>query len=201
MRRFVLVLLTLLTGHCLADEQSGFDRTMHEVAADLSALHDELRALYVSKSPPFVYNFDLVTKYSLAGQGYIEITTPARLYKGADVTAGSFYSAAQGDKFRFLDKVTDWYAVALDKPIEGFSSGWVKAAQAVPVVESGALALVAGGTPSGSPPVQSDALYNRIVESVSSVREKYADNPYIAITGFSVDIGLAPAVSIQFAFK
>ena len=131
MKRAIVLLLAFFVGPSLADEQSEFDRTMQQVAADLSALHDELQAANAAGTKTGNYSLLSWKDISdLTGLAYIEITTPAHIYKGADVSAGSIQSVALGDKFKFVDKVSDWYAVALNKPIAGFSTGWVRAAQA-----------------------------------------------------------------------
>ena len=203
MKRPIILLLTLLlSGWALADEQSDFDRTMQGVAADLSALHAELQAAYTSEAASAEFSVAYWGNvYAPKGQAYLEVTTPALLYKGADVNAGSFQMVAEGEKFKFVDKVSDWYAVALEQPMEGFSSGWVQAAQVVPVLEAGEFNVTSFEGQSDPPQGVSDALYKQIVDSVSTFREKYEENRHIAITGFSVDIGIPPGVSVQFAFK
>ena len=203
MKRTIICLFALLMVEgVLGDEHSEFDRTMQEVASDLSAVHDELQAAYAAES---VRNLvaEAMLNFTMAkeNQGFIEITKPAHLYKGADVSAEFFQSVAEGMQFQYVDKVSDWYAVALEEPIEGFSTGWVQAAQAVPVWDPVKIEMIYAAGQSNRPKGVSDALYKRIVESVSSVREKYEENRHIAITGFSVDIGVPPAVSIQFEFK
>ena len=202
MRRAIIFLLPFLAGPSLADEQSEFDRTMKQVASDLSALHDELQAVYAGGTKTANYPFLPWKDISdLKGLAYIEITMPAHIYKGADVSAGYIQSVTRGDKFRYVDKVSDWYAIALNKPIEGFHTGWVQAAQAVPVWFFKEVGAIPTGAPSDSSPPLSQVLYKKIVDSVSAVRANYAENPHIAVTGFSVDVGLPPSVSVQFEFR
>jgi len=42
-----------------------------------------------------------------------------------------------------------------------------------------------------------DALLKRAAE----LRDKYRNNPYIEVTGFSIEIGISPSLTIDFVFK
>ena len=46
-----------------------------------------------------------------------------------------------------------------------------------------------------------ERIYSKIAASVNQVRLKYEANPYVGISGFSVDMSVPPGLSIQFEFK
>jgi hypothetical protein len=79
--------------------------------------------------------------------------------------------------------------------VNGLSSGWVKAANAVPAGWVAATHM---------PPSQqgvSEAIYQQITEQASRLRKRYENNPYVSVDGFDINIGVPPSVSISFQFK
>ena len=39
------------------------------------------------------------------------------------------------------------------------------------------------------------------MESVNRMKERYVQNPYVTVTGFTVTVGAPPSVSINLEFK
>ena len=205
MRKLLVLLPFVACAAAFADEAADFDKTMQDVASDLSSLHWKLQSIYESELPPPRDFSSLAAAKWLAGlkeHGSVTITADsAGIYKGAAITAGVLDSASAGTKYPVLDKVGDWYAIALDEPLKGYSSGWVQAAKAVPywriaaAEEPGLVADVAMS------PSVTERLYSQIAASVNAVRQKYETNPYVGISGFSVDMTLPPGVSVLFHFK
>jgi hypothetical protein len=46
-----------------------------------------------------------------------------------------------------------------------------------------------------------NSLREDLIERAVKLREKYQNNPYISITGFSIEIGVPPSLTIDFEFK
>ncbi|WP_159593548.1 hypothetical protein [Chelativorans xinjiangense] len=46
-----------------------------------------------------------------------------------------------------------------------------------------------------------DDLWNRLIERATDMKAKWDENPYVEVIGFSVSLGLSPAVDVQFNFK
>jgi hypothetical protein len=46
-----------------------------------------------------------------------------------------------------------------------------------------------------------DYIYEKITQSASAMRDKYANNKYFEVIGFQVNVGIAPSVSINFNFR
>ena len=202
----VLVLLPFLAcGPVFAEQTADFDRTMQDVAEDLSALHWKLQAIYESQIPSGYPSSSVAAAHLLDAfkkAGIVVITADsAEIYKGAALNAGIVESVPAGKQFPVLDKVADWYAVALDEPVKGFSTGWVQAAKAVPYWDISMAQAATSRTEVGVSRSMTERLYSQIAASVNDVRLKYDTNPYVGISGFSVDMSLPPGVSILFQFK
>ena len=121
----VLVLLPFLAcGPVFAEQTADFDRTMQDVAEDLSALHWKLQAIYESQIPSGYPSSSVAAAHLLDAfkkAGIVVITADsAEIYKGAALNAGIVESVPAGKQFPVLDKVADWYAVALDEPVTRF---------------------------------------------------------------------------------
>lgn len=112
---------------------------------------------------------------------------------GAAQTAASLFMPKPGQTFQVVDKAADWYAVRLPEPVQGFSSGWVNAADVV-------LTETYKKQTSSSVSVADD-VYRKLTDQVARMRDSYRDNPYVSVSGFAVNVGIPPSVSINFEFK
>ncbi|MBM4334202.1 MAG: hypothetical protein FJ117_23830 [Deltaproteobacteria bacterium] len=115
------------------------------------------------------------------------------IYSGADAKTRPVEIVMKGEKFKVIDKIENWYAVSLSKPVKGMESGWLKATQVVPEISP----------ISTTPPEKSisELMYEKIVASVKALKDGYANNPYVTVKGFNVNISVPPSVSISFEFK
>ena len=117
----------------------------------------------------------------------------AGLLKGAMDSSPAIAYAEKGKTFTIVDKASNWYAVALDKAIDGQNAAWVNASKVVPVSM-----VLTSNTQTKS---YADELYEEILEQVNSFKEKYKSNPYVSVSGFSINISMPPSVSVAFEFK
>lgn len=115
---------------------------------------------------------------------------------GASDKAAPLLKAKLNQIFPVIDKAGDWYAVKIPENIGGVSSGWIQAADVVPIPSA---------FPSTPQPFQAssvaDSIYRELTQRAVRFRDAYRNNPYISVTGFSVNVGVPPSVSISFEFK
>ena len=205
MKKVLFLLPFLACGPAFSDQPADFDKTMQGVATDLSALHQKLQQIYGKHLPPSQGFSPLVVADVIAAMkkaGIVTITADsAGVYKGAALDAELFESVSAGKQFPLLDKVGDWYAIALDNPVEGVPAGWVQAAKAVPSWDLTMVGDVASVAEAAAKPSLTERVYAEITAAVNDVRLKYDKDPYVGITGFSVEMSLPPGVSIMFEFK
>ena len=177
-RYFIIVCLLLFSTANNADEAK---QAYREIANDLANLKASIDNTYQIQS---------VSTYPRQ----LTITANnAELLSGAGDDSKAIANATKGSTYHVLDKTSNWYAVALDKEVAGQSAAWVNASNVAPV-----------NTLATSPSQQksyADKLYEEILEKVNNFKEKYKNNPYVTVTGFSVNIGVPPSVSVSFEFK
>jgi hypothetical protein len=165
-----------------AEQPKTLETTMGDIAADLTTLQREVEI----GSPKYAaYALPSLRRIKLTGKN-------VPIYKGADQTSGVLMKLSEGKVLPVLDKAGEWYAVGLDQTNTEFKSGWVHASAVVPESYTFQAQQVQS---------TSDAMYQRVMDRVRGLKEKYQNNPYVRVTGFSVDITVPPAVSIAFEFK
>ncbi|MCY1561653.1 hypothetical protein D9M68_989440 [compost metagenome] len=79
----------------------------------------------------------------------------------------------------------------MEKGTDEYAIGWVKEADVDIPVRSPPFSSV---SPKGKP-------FEESLKYVSDMKEKYKNNPYVRIVGFSVDFSIPPGVSVSFEFK
>ncbi len=99
-----------------------------------------------------------------------------------------------GQMFKVVDKASDWYAVKLETPRNGVEAAWVNAADVTPNFR-----LLGSATERNAG--VADRLYEQIMESVKKMKDKYDKNTYVSVSGFSVNMGVPPSVTVSFEFK
>ena len=163
------------------------------LAKDLAQLH---QAVLEAQRKQQAYEM-ASAKFPWLGVNQITITSPsAGVRAGANDKAPLLLSAQKNQIFPVIDKAGDWYAVALREKIHGVSSGWVRAADSVPTMRA------VQTTPAGQQPSSlADDIFRELTERAVRFRDAYRNNPYISVTGFSVNVGVPPSVSISFEFK
>jgi len=165
-----------------AEQPKNLETTMSDIASDLATLQKDVELV----SPKHAaYALPSLKRIKLTGKN-------VPIYKGADKSTGVVINLSEGKVLPIVDKVGEWYAVGLDQPNTEFKAGWVHASAVVPETYSFQTQQVQSA---------SDTMYQRIMDKVKRLREKYQNNPYVRVTGFSVDISVLPAVSISFEFK
>ena len=163
------------------------------LAKDLAQLH---QAVLEAQRKQQAYEM-AVTKFPALGVNQITVTNQsAGVRAGANDKAALLQNASMNQTFPVIDKAGDWYAVSLPEKIKGVSSGWVRAADAVPTMR-----IVQTTAPGQQPSSFADDIFRDLTERAARFRETYRNNPYISVAGFSVNVGVPPSVSITFEFK
>lgn len=96
-------------------------------------------------------------------------------------------TSEQGQQFRVLERSRDWIRVEPVSSALPSLSGWVKARE---------LNL----RPSYASAQHQDMFF-RLANKAQKIKDRWRNNPYILVTGFTIEIGVPPSVSIEFAFK
>lgn len=169
---------------CPAEEPDGLAATMDQLAEDLAGLQVELESS--------TRRAEIATFMQDTGIYGVTLTSEdAAIYKGADTRSEVLTQLPEGRTLPVIDKFDGWYAVEIGDKNEKYRAGWVQASDVVPNRIVG-LAAMAPRTPD---------MYHDTMDRVKQLQQKYSDNPYVRISGFSVEIGIPPTVSITFEFK
>jgi uncharacterized protein YgiM (DUF1202 family) len=193
MKRTIVATFLLLTSCAgMAQGEKTSEATMKELSADLAKLHEEVQAVY---GVPMRAAYGKVGFYSLKVS-----TNKGAIYAGASDKAKVLTKPKFGETYEVLDKTSDWYAVRLEKPIGGLNSGWINASEVTPEYSFNVIGKKIMAVRETDKSLL-DKAYERLVKSVTEMRNKYEKNPYVSITGFSIDVGIPPSVAISFEFK
>lgn len=183
MRPLLLMIFVLAVPvDALGKDQEVPQQLYNELSSDLSSLHNEVIEAQRRQQTADAQLW-LLEKLKVSKEG-------APIHVGASDNAKTLTKASVGETFRVIDKAEDWYAVQLNSPTSEYTAGWIRAADTVPLVPSKPQALP-----------QTEDIYDKLLKRVNAIKERYNDNQYITVTGFSVDIGISPSVSISFEFK
>lgn len=188
---FVTCLFAMSCAHAQGSQIP--DPVIRTLAKDLAELQQAVLAAQKQQQA----GIDKMNVFSQAGVASITVTSAyAKVRAGAADGAPPLAQIAAGKKFRVVDKMDNWYAVSLDKPIKGLQTGWVSAADAVPMLAGGDVipSLVQQQT-------ASEAVFRSLTEHAARLRQAYKDNPYVSVSGFQVNVGAPLSVSINFEFK
>jgi hypothetical protein len=211
---FAALLVVLATDIAHAQAQSVPPDVMKGLAKDLANLQAQLQAAQEQAQAQLQ-----AQAKGPAGEGAVKVTAAeAPLYAGADYKAMVINKAPKDKMLYVLDKAGTWYAVK-----DGDTHAWVPASDVVPESDLffidtsrtgfkwpyidpntgkpiSAQATTAPPAPATDPTVL-DRMYESITTAAESMKEKYAANPYIDVTGFAVTVGFPPSVSMNFGFK
>ena len=198
-----LIGLIIIPLELYAESQKSFDDTLQELSKDLASLHAEVQE--ATKQQTFaaaaaeVWNAKAATDVTVSKH-------ETKIFTGANSNAAVLTKATQGESFPVVDKVGDWYAVALPNPeliadmkknpalIADLKGGWISASDVVPERKP-VSASTAPSTSSGA------EIYNKILEKIKAIRDTYENNPYVSVSGFSINLGIPPSVDISFEFR
>jgi len=187
------VLMAIFTSVANAQEAQIPDEAIRELAKDLAKMNREvLKAQQLLRE-------DIGVASQLSKAVITTGAAPVRL--GASKSAAISFNAKEGEIFDVVDKVEGWYAI---QKVE--KAGWVNASDIVlrktirsygesPAEELEMAMKKAGGE---SVPEQ---VFHSLTESAGRLRDAYKNNPYLFVKGFSVRMGLAPSVQLNFEFK
>lgn len=164
--------------------------TLDELSADLSGLHQTvLQAQERQRLASSIQLFDF-------SDMRVTVTKDvAQVRSGASVDAEAIFKATQGQSFKVIDKANDWYAVAIEKHGSTPTAGWINAADSTPVV------LVPSGKKVSAGVTKPNDIFDDFLSQVSKMKEKYKNNSYLSVTGFSINVGVPPSLSVNIEFK
>ncbi len=129
------------------------------------------------------------------GVGVITVTnTSTNVHAGASDHSATIEKVVKGDTFPVIDKAGDWYAIGLPKSADGLNAGWVNAANVVPYTTAN-WDITGKLTRAVLDPVIAE-----FTTLAAEMKQKWAGNEYVSITGFSISI-VPPDLSVDFYFK
>jgi hypothetical protein len=181
---FGIVLFCTMTSVLQAQQQPEIPKEVLDgLAKDLEALNELLLGSATPREPssPVVYGGLPPT---------VTVTeTKAVARQGASIKSEVAWTSTKGETLRVVDRVQEFYAVTRPATSKGnvkaVETGWMLAADVVPLL---------------SPTTAADS-YAAIIAFVTKMRDKYKNNRYISIEGFSPTVGVPPSVTINFIFK
>lgn len=190
------IALVLSASGASAQEQAPRDSVLAEFAADLASIQAEFESatkmLQRDSQPDSVE----VTQDGTAV--YADSTEDSRVVTRAD----------EGTRFRLLSRVGDWYEVLLSPSEGNESTGWLPNASVALVIptETGPEII---HEPAGALPdygayggAQFDlGIWEFLIERAANLRDKWSDNQYVRVTGFQIQAGPSPSLSVDFEFK
>lgn len=190
MKTIILILIILVPFLAFAEQKEIPENVLNELSSDLAELQEEILHAQVIQSPPIPWAaaFGAVKRGLTVTQDSVEVRA------GASDNAESLIKAAMGASFTVVDKAGPWYAVTLDKPVKGVHAGWLNAKAVVPYTKYRPISEQARKT-------VSEKILSRLTSLAIKFRKKYKDNEYLSVSGFSVDVGVPPSVSVDFEFK
>ncbi|HXF44912.1 MAG TPA: hypothetical protein VNK91_02220 [Burkholderiaceae bacterium] len=187
----LLACLTPLTAPAQGDQIP--KAAVDALAKDLAQLHE---AVLEAQRKQQAYEM-APARWPSLGVGQVTVMNPSTAVRaGANDKAAVLLTATKHQSFPVIDKAGEWYAIALPQQVHGVSAGWVPASDVVP--SAGTIRLTAGGAQSTS---LADGIFNNLAERAIRFRDAYRSNPYFSVSGFAVNVGVPPSVSINFDFR
>ena len=198
MKALIVILIIFVPFLAFAQGKEIPKSALKELSEDLAAIHQQIlqiqRAQFAGKYRKHMGPCP-ADKFTVTQEN-------TQIRAGATITARPLRPATMGESFKVVDKVNDWYAVAFDKPVGNFYTGWMNAAEGVPAYTDytayGIVKPVGGEVI--TEPVR-DTIFRSLTETVTKLRDKYRDNPYFFVKGFSIEVGIPPSVSVDFEFR
>lgn len=155
------------------DKRSIPDQFWAELATDIGKLAPQPSPAATNMNQPRTYDFQ-ITK------------DKAPVYEGAGASRKTIESLNTGQAVEVVDRVGDQYAIFAKNPKGKVVSGWVEASDV---------------KPAPAPDSLRSSATELIVQKLGQLYQKYKNNPYVSVTGFSVQIGIPPSVTIEFTPK
>jgi hypothetical protein len=199
LRLIALFIFFALLSVAQADE---WDDLATQIAEDLTELDEALSEVIREQSLSRDHAPRLLDNVTVEAQ----ITADAAaLYADADPNAEIINTAKEGETFVVLDRVKDWYGIA---PAITYTPGQGEAyfgANVISWVRERDVSIKATFHPENTlRPVQVAprlTSYERLAQQAIAIKRRSDNNPYMRVTGFTVQLGPLPSVSISFEFK
>lgn len=172
MKRTLLAIIMLLPMASFAQEQSIPEPVLKELSRDLADMHQALVKAQTSLT---------------SGSEFVAVEVQsAEIHSTPNPSSAVLARVEAGEPFRVVQRSGDWYQVESDAN----SSGWLKADAVRPLSST-------------VPASQSstERLFAELTDKAARLRDRYRDNEYISISGFTIEISVPPSVSIDFEFK
>lgn len=109
------------------------------------------------------------------------------MYEGAGGSGKLIGQLETGQSVEVVDRVGDSYAIFTKNPAGKKITGWVEASDVKPATKT--------------PDFSANSATELMIQKLGQLYQKYKNNPYVTVTGFSVEIGIPPSVTIEFAPK
>jgi hypothetical protein len=173
-------------------EQSIPPEVTDKLANDLAKLQSEIQAAQQQASIP------------LLKQREVEVTRDGWVFGGADTDAPKEFTAHKGQSLKVLDKAGNFYAVY---DSTAGKTGWVPVADVKPRFNKwdwdfdDPSKMSSGNASNNASSDNNSYLFKKITDAAVQFRESYRNNQYIQVTGFTVKLGIPPALDLAFGFK
>lgn len=176
MKTFIAAIALLLPLHAFAQEQLSRTQTFERLSHQLAAMQHVVEN---SRGPEYA-------AYGLAKATIA--ASDATIHADASSSSAVVRKPQVGDEVKLLGREGNWYRVETIGPAVPNYKGWIQTR----AVETSGYATAT---------YSSDALFQKLTDMALDIRDEYQNNPYIRISGFDVEIGLPPSVTINFEFK
>jgi hypothetical protein len=138
------------------------------------------------------------------------------VFGGADTDAPKEFAAHKGQSLKVLDKAGNFYAVY---DSTAGKTGWVPVADVKPrfnkwdwdfddpsigsknYISPSSDKMSSGNASNNASSDNNSYLFKKITDAAVQFRESYRNNQYIQVTGFTVKLGIPPALDLAFGFK
>ncbi len=180
MKCLIAVLALLVPFAAVAQEHAVPAPVLRALAHDLAEMQGAVNASHS----------ELLAAYASANHTVTVTDENAAIYSNANTTSSVVATPDVGDPLKVLGKTGDWLQVQPIKSGNADSSGWITSDAVGPMQSNAAMSTST-----------SEALFRKLTDMASQMRDEYRNNPYISIKGFDVEIGLVPSISLNFEFK
>ncbi|MGH9437302.1 MAG: SH3 domain-containing protein [Terriglobia bacterium] len=178
MKNIILAIALLLPLNALAQGQPSRRQTLEKLSHELAEMQSVVEA---SSSGSFATH--------TTSENATVTSSNAAIHAGANASSPVVTRPQVGEEIKLAGREGNWYKVESSEARGPKAKGWIETTKVEP------FAAVSANTYS------SDALFQKLTEMASKIRDEYKDNPYIRVTGFDVEIGVPPSVTINVQFK
>lgn len=183
-----MIVLSMITV-AFADEPQSKQKVLNDVADDLASLQQ-----LVQDTNDTIQQYQTAKFTGVVPGNLIVTSQKAVIHKGAGENTSELGTVPEGKSLKVIGQAGDWYAVSLEKPMKGLDTAWVSSKDIVPSI---------GSIPITPTSLQSffENKFNEILAKINQIKEKYKNNQYVKITGFSISLSISPSVTVDVEFK